>query len=265
MRDGKIILSFDIEEFDLPEEYGATISGEEKYSVSIAGAETILNVINSAGARVTFFVTANFAERAPELVRRMAERHEIASHGVSHSKFEIADLAQSRSYLRKLTGQEVTGFRMARLAAVEPEQILEAGYTYESSINPCMLPGRYNHLDKPVTPYHEKCGLVQLPISVFSMVRFPLFWLSFKNLPLGLYLWMATNAIRRTGFFNMYSHPWEYNSVAAESRWKIPGYVTRHAGAEQARRLATLLAYLGAQADFATFSEFLKGRTNENF
>ena len=56
----------------------------------------------------------------------------------------------------------------------------------------------------------------------------------------------------------MYSHPWEYCEQAAHKSWNIPGYVVRHAGAEQAGRLADLIRSLKAEGTFITFTEYLQ-------
>ena len=253
-----VLLSFDIEEFDLPTEFGAEIPRGEMFSIAGEGTERILDAVNEAGVRTTFFVTAAFAQAFPDLVRRMRDSgHEIASHGYSHTTFEPADLKRSREALEEITGSPVRGFRMARLAKVGKQDILNAGYEYESSLNPVWLPGRYSNFTAPLKPFREACGLWQMPVSALPVVRFPLFWLSFKNLPLALYLPMAKTAMSATGFFNMYSHPWEYHERAAETQWKIPGYIVRHAGEAQRLRLKRLIASLGHSGTFETFGGYL--------
>ena len=253
-----ILLSFDIEEFDLPAEFGAEISRDDMFAIAGEGARRILRTVNEAGARVTFFVTAAFAREFPDLVREMkSSGHEIASHGFFHTTFEPADLKRSREALEEIAGAPVRGFRMARLAEVGKRDILEAGYEYESSLNPVWLPGRYCNFTAPLKPFREPCGLWQMPVSALPVVRFPLFWLSFKNLPLPLYLPLAKTAMSATGFFNMYSHPWEYHERATETHWKIPGYIVRHAGEAQRLRLKRLISSLGHSGTFETFSEYL--------
>lgn len=258
MRKNTILLSFDVEEFDLPLEYGAPVSEQEKYAVSGDGMARVLEVIEEKKIAATYFVTANFAEHFPELVARMtASGGEIASHGRDHSKFETADLAYSRTVLEKLSGRTVTGFRMARLAPVKKEEILAAGYEYESSLNPVWLPGRYNHFTAPLLPFRESCGLMQYPVSAVPFVRFPLFWLSFKTLHAGFYRWLARRTLRHTGYFNLYTHPWEYNEAARDAKWRIPKYITNHAGGAMADRLGRLIDALKPDGVFRTFRETL--------
>lgn len=258
-RDAKFLISFDVEEFDLPEEFGVAVSPEDRAGVSADGMARLLSVLDRfPGVRVTFFTTVNFARMNPEIFRRMtgSGRHEIASHGVSHSTFGPDDLAESKRILEELSGQPVVSFRPARLAPVSKEGILKAGYRCESALNPVWLPGRYNNFTASLRPFREACGLLQIPVSAVPVIRFPLFWLSFKNLPLPLYLTGASTAIRSVGFFNLYTHPWEYSEKAREARWHIPSYITRHAGDAMAVRLERLLRYLEGQGEFVTFSEF---------
>ena len=253
-----VLLSFDIEEFDLPTEFGVEIPQGEMFSVAGEGTERILRIVNEAGVRATFFVTAAFAKAFPELVRRMRDGgHEIASHGYSHTTFEPADLKRSKEALEEIAGTAVRGFRMARLAKVDKREILDAGYEYESSLNPVWLPGRYSNFSAPLKPFQESCGLWQMPVSALPVVRFPLFWLSFKNLPLFVYLPLAKTAMSATGFFNMYSHPWEYHECSAESRWHIPAYIVRHAGQDQCDRLRRLIESMKRSGAFETFGDYL--------
>ena len=254
----KILISFDMEEFDLPEEYGTAVPPEKKNSVSADGAARILDLFERhEEIRATFFTTAVFAQNNPSLIERMVRGgHEVASHGYSHSAFAPEDLVKSRELLQSMTGQKIEGFRMARLAEVNKTDIFAAGYTYESSLNPVWLPGRYNHFRMPLTPFREECGLLQIPVSALPVIRFPLFWLSFKNLPLALYAGLAKHAASSTGFFNLYTHPWEYNEESADPAWHIPRYITRHAGLSQLARLERLCRILGTAGEFVTFSAF---------
>jgi cobyrinic acid a,c-diamide synthase len=83
-----ILLGFDLEEFDLPAEYGINISFEEQLSVSTQGAVAVLDILRSAGVKATFYCTANYAIHRPEVISQIVnEGHEIASHGFYHSEF----------------------------------------------------------------------------------------------------------------------------------------------------------------------------------
>ena len=56
-----ILLSFDVEEFDIPEEYGQKLEDKVKFEVSLQGLQTVTDLLDQLDVQVTFFVTANFA------------------------------------------------------------------------------------------------------------------------------------------------------------------------------------------------------------
>lgn len=71
-----ILLSFDTEEFDVPNEYGVDFTLEQGIDVSAVGTARILDCLKAHGVRATFFCTGNFAMRAPQLIGRIvAEGH----------------------------------------------------------------------------------------------------------------------------------------------------------------------------------------------
>lgn len=119
-----ILLSFDIEEFDLPLEHGIEVPFEQQMAVSVEGTKEILACLKKHQVHATFFCTVNFAVHAPEIIKSiLQDGHEIASHGYHHSSFEIEDLRRSREFLEQQTGQSVKGFRMARMMPIDEKEI----------------------------------------------------------------------------------------------------------------------------------------------
>jgi len=247
-----ILLSFDVEEFDVPEEYGQTLPESVKFKVSAEGLEKVLELLDRLNIEATFFITANFAIHHPSAILEIAKKHEIASHGFYHSSFCVEDLVRSKQLLEEITHQEVAGFRMARLQPVRDRDIQQAGYRYNSSMNPTYLPGRYNNLSKPRIPYHSD-RLLNVPVSVTPLIRFPLFWLSFKNLPLPLYKLASRITLNWDSYINVYFHPWEFTNIRG---YQLPEYIKAKSGREMLDRLETYLIWVGSIATFATFSEF---------
>lgn len=232
-----ILLSFDIEEFDMPFEYGKDISFKDQIAISVKGTEEILRILKKYEVIATFFCTATFALAVPDLVRRIvAEGHELASHGYYHSKFEPKHLLESKKVLEEISGVKVAGYRMARMMPVDEEEIAGAGYLYNSSINPTFLPGRYNNLHRPRTMFYEK-GVLQIPASVSPTFRIPLFWLSFHNFPLWLYRYLCEKTLRKDGYLNVYFHPWEFTDLNDKERFGFPGYVVKSSGTKMSERM----------------------------
>lgn len=253
----KVLLSFDIEEFDMPFEYGKSISLEEQIAISLKGAHTIMKLLDRFGARATFFSTVVFAQHASRILEMIrAGGHEIASHGYYHSDFRQSHLSESRKALEALSGMPVKGFRMPRMMPVDDIALEEAGYSYNSSLNPVWLPGRYNHLDKPRTLF--KTGkLWQLPASATPGLRVPLFWLAFHNMPLSAYQYASSITIRRDGYLNIYFHPWEFTDLSRPSLG-MPWYVRRNSGDVMCQRFERLLTWMKSRNyGFSTIAEFL--------
>ncbi|WP_199121091.1 polysaccharide deacetylase family protein [Pedobacter sp. ASV28] len=239
-----VLLSFDIEEFDMPFEYGKEISFEDQIQISIQGSHAILDLLAKYQIAATFFSTATFAIHAPEIIERIREEgHELASHTYYHSKFEPKDLLASKQKLEALFGAEVYGFRMPRMMPVSEAEIEQAGYVYNSSINPTFLPGRYNNLHIPRT-YFKQGSVWQLPASVSPIFRIPLFWLSFHNFPLWYYKHLFNKAYQKDGYINIYFHPWEFTNLENKERFGFPGYVSKNSGVKMIDRMDQLMLWI---------------------
>jgi hypothetical protein len=246
-----VLLSFDAEEFDIPLEYGRGIDPAEQFRIGGEGIARALTLLKETRVRGTFFVTASMAERRPDLVRWMiADGHEVASHSLAHSGFEPDHPAKSRAILERLSGKEVRGFRMPRLAPISLGSLRDAGYVYDASLNPIWLPGRYNKLGSPRRT-HVHDGLVIIPAATTPIVRWPLFWLAFKNQPRWLNRLCVQRALR-SGPVALYFHPWELTSIRG---YGLPRSVTRLDGAAMMDALREQLLWIGRRARFRTYLE----------
>lgn len=218
--------------------------------------DLLLEHFAAAGARATFFVLGDVAERHPALVRRIsAAGHEIASHGHAHHHVATqlwrefrADVERARLVLEDATGMAVCGYRAPYFAIRAGvrwplEQLAEAGYRYDSSILPSDRPPGLE-LVSPRTPYRHHNGLWEVPVAILQLLRF---W----HLPAasgwGLRLLpprLLEHGLRRferdVGNGVFYLHPWELDpdspTAPGPGRWFL------RAGREQfAARLAALL------------------------
>lgn len=260
-----VLLSFDIEEFDVPMEHGVEISLQKQMEISRQGTERILQLLAENGMKATFFCTAVFAVNAPDVILKIKNGgHEIASHGYYHSSFEVAHLAASKKILEEISGSSVLGYRMARMMPVDEKEIFKAGYVYNSSLNPTFIPGRYNNLGVSRT-FFEREGVVQIPASVSPWVRFPLFWLSFHNFPQWMYRLLSGWTLKHDGYLNIYFHPWEFADIKQyATAYKLPGIVVKNSGADMVRRLDSFIKHLqGKRVEFVTIADFISLRVNK--
>jgi len=239
-----LILGFDIEEFDLPLECNRDISFEEQLNVSTEGTNVILDILAEFKIKATFFCTANYAINRPELIHRIIdEGHELASHGYFHSEFKPEDYQRSKDTLETLSGSTVKGFRMARMQPIDTALLSAAGYTYDTSINPTWIPGRYNNRSYPFGWHKLANGLVEIPSAVTPFLRLPLFWLSFHLLPVRVFTWLVNRLLRKQDYAVIYFHPWEFVNLQNHSEWNIPIYIRYNSGDAMRKRLSKMIKY----------------------
>ncbi len=123
--------------------------------------DSILAMFDDHGVKATFFTLGWIAERYPDIVRRIVDNgHELASHGMSHSRVsdqsptEFADdVRTARILLEDIGGCRVRGYRAPSFSIGEKnlwalETLVEAGYKYSSSIYPI----RHDHYGMPSAP-----------------------------------------------------------------------------------------------------------------
>ena len=256
--EGKVLLSFDTEEYDVPLEHGVEWDPiAQGMEVSRFGTTRILDCLKECGIHATFFCTANFAQNAPELMARIVgEGHEVASHGCNHWQPKPEHVIESKRILEQLTGQPVYGYRQPRMFPVDIQELKQQGYAYNASLNPAFIPGRYMHLDMPRTWFYKQ-EVLQIPASVSPWLRIPLFWLALHNFPLWLYQSLVRRTLRHDGYFNTYFHPWEFYPLGEHPEWKLPFIIRHHAGAPMYERLKAVIVNLQSRgAEFVTYHEF---------
>ncbi len=250
-----ILLSFDVEEFDMPLDYQQNITLAEQLEIGKLGFDAITPILNDKSIATTLFTTATYAINFPEDIKVLAQQHEIASHTYYHSNFEDAHLLSSRLALEAITQIPVTGLRMPRMRKVEMSEVIKAGYKYDSSINPTFLPGRYNNLHLPRTVYQDE-GMTRIPASVTPNFRVPLFWLAFKNMPYFLFKNLVIQTLKKDGYVCLYCHPWEFTDAIANTA--LPTYTKRWCGKALTDRLYSLVNDLKKEGDFKSIQQFLK-------
>ncbi len=257
----KVLLSFDIEEFDYPKERGGNISLEEGVKVSSEGLETILAICAKANIKATFFCTGNFASFRPELIKRIANNgHEAACHGMEHFAPKPADIEKARLIIENASGQRPVGYRQPRMKPIDYAELERCGYLYDSSVNPAFVPRRYNNFRLPRVPYRQG-SVLEIPVSAATFLRIPLFWLSLHWFPKNLYLGLTKIALKETGYFATYFHPWEFADLSPFAC--VPAYVKYNSGAKLAKRLYWLIGKLKERhCDFITYADFTNAYRN---
>lgn len=187
--------------------------------------QLILDALEEAGARGTFFTLGWIAERYPHMVRRIAAAgHEIASHGYAHhrvTEFDRTalseDLTRSKKILEDVAGQAVLGYRapsfsIGRTNLWAFDALQQTGYRYSSSLYP-VNHDHYGMPEAPRFPFESRPGLLEIPITTSQL------WSMnvpaggggyFRFLPYAASRWLIERVNKREqrpAVF--YMHPWE--------------------------------------------------------
>jgi peptidoglycan/xylan/chitin deacetylase (PgdA/CDA1 family) len=227
----KILLTFDVEEFDFPGEFEKPLDIEQEFETSKQGLLLLRNLLAKYNIRATFFTTANFAKKYPRLIKELSKEHEIACHGYNHSdnyceENSFLNIAKAKAELERIIGKKIIGFRAPRFQINEISKLFDLGFVYDSSVHPTWIPGRYMNLSEKRN-IHKKGKILEIPLSTLPLLRLPIAWMFFRNF--GLNYAKAFTKINFT--FSNYTmllfHSWEFTNL---HNFKIPKYLQRNTG-----------------------------------
>ncbi len=221
----------------------------------------LLDRLDEAGARGTFFVVGWLAEREPAMVRAIAERgHELGSHTWRHRLVTAetpesfrASVARTKRLLEDLTGQEVLGFRAPSWSIVPGlewafDVLLEEGYRYDASLFPIRHHPDYGYPGAEEDPFwiERPAGrILEVPATTARLIG--------RTLPAagGAYFRLLPSALVRAGLRQaqargrpgtFYIHPWELDRYVPRVRMDRVSRLRTFAGAGGTwRKLSALL------------------------
>lgn len=221
------LLSVDLEEWTYARLAGVDVAARGAGGRDLDDSvDRLLELLDEAGARATFFTLGRVARRHPALVRRIALRHELASHGNDHTDLRdldarrlARDLRRSRAVLQDLTGQPVEGYRAPNfsLGACLPwalPVLRDEGLRFDSSLLPgrgfLFLPGGH---DVPRRPHLlDAGGLWEFPPTVVRLpgLSLPAAGGAFlRTLPQAWVIRVLERAVRRSETPHVHLHPWD--------------------------------------------------------
>lgn len=269
-------MSVDVEDYFQVQAFAHWVDRSEwdRYPARVErNVNDLLAILADAGAFGTFFVLGWIAARQPALVRRIAASgHEIGSHGMSHRMLtemtpeQVREEARtSRLLLEDVSGTRVEGYRAPSYSINHDtrwalDALVEAGYTYDSSIFP-IRGRRYGYPEGPTVPVRlptDRSEIAEFPLTTIGVgpIRLPLLAGSYLRL---LPTWISRAAVsyhlRRHLPLMVNVHPWEIDPeqpTIGPSRRKTWTHYTR-----LSRTAATLRRVLG-MARFATVATRLR-------
>ena len=276
-REPAFAMSVDVEDYFQVQAFAGLVSREDWETMPCrveANTDRILGLLDETGSLGTFFILGWVASRYPALVRRIAAAgHEIGSHGMSHRMVTeldpaemLAEVRDSRRLLEDISGTRVEGYRAPSYTISGGTywalgQLLEAGYTYDSSMFP-IRGRRYGYPEGPTHPVRLPAGhadIAEFPMTTIGVgpIRIPVLAGSYLRL---LPTWVSLAAVRYQQFRHLplvvNIHPWEVDpgqpTVGPSRRRAWSHYVRLGATA------GTLRSVLRT-APFASVRERLRG------
>lgn len=193
----------------------------------VPAGRRLLEILDQAGVKATFFILGKVAEEHPEIVRDIAAAgHELGTHGYSHTLIYTQTPAVFGEETRraigaveqaagvKVHGHRAPFFSITKKSLWALDILADLGMHYDTSIFPVMN-YRYGIEDAPRWPYDIDAGgrrLREFPISTWRILG--------KNVPIagGAYFRILPYAVTRAGFRSInrlgepavfYVHPWE--------------------------------------------------------
>jgi polysaccharide deacetylase family protein (PEP-CTERM system associated) len=224
------MFTVDLEEWFQVERLSGVISMKdwENYEMrSQRNTEQLLTLFRESGTKATFFVLGWVAERVPDLILRIKEEgHEIACHGYSHQiLFQVSrdeferDLVKAKRIIEDMTGDSLQGYRAPSFSIVEyvPEVLHRNGFTYDSSLYPISVRGRYGSVNaESIGGRSSICrfgnGLLEVPVGTLKLLGCEFPWGGggyFRLYPYPVFE-KGLQKVRRDKLgFTFYIHPWE--------------------------------------------------------
>ncbi|MDO8528346.1 MAG: polysaccharide deacetylase family protein [Nanoarchaeota archaeon] len=253
----QVLLTFDLEEFDAPLEFSGEISEQEQFETSKQGLLLILGLLSKYNIKATFFTTSNFAKHYPSLIKDISKKHEIACHGYVHSDSYFKDLSRiplAKQEIEKIIKKQVHGFRAPRFEIKDISSLSDFGFSYDSSVNPTFIPGRYINLFKKRKP-NRIGNITEFPLSALPIIRLPLEWLTFKNFPF-LYSKIFTKINSLSSDYTMLIfHPWEFADL---TNAQIPFFMKAKHSQKLLNKLEKYIQFCKAKGyDFKTIESYL--------
>lgn len=256
------VLTIDVEEYFQVTGFAGRVSpaawGQYPSRV-VPATDLILDALERAEVRATFFVLGWVAERHPRLVRTLARAgHEIASHGYAHQLVTTQspdqfrdDVRRAKLLLEDQVGQAVTAYRAPSFSIAPDRQwafeiLVEEGYVVDSSV----AAGRRascGHLAPDGRPFvlHTPAGpLTEYPMPTIRRFGCPIPVGGGGYFRLFPYSWTrrALASLNASGTpFVVYLHPWEFDPL--QPRLRVPRlkafrhYVNLGATAQRFRQL----------------------------
>ena len=180
--------------------------------------ERVLELFNEYGVRGTFFICGESVIENQDLVKRIAQDHEVAAHGYFHRNLRRLKSHELKQEIRmtheafQRIGIVCSGFRCPHLVipANLGQVLSEHGFLYDSSqVNSLFI------AEKLVYPFTNMKveGIIEIPIQTFTALNLPLSLSSLRLLGPTRFVKYIPETVN-----NFYFHSWELDRMGPASQ-----------------------------------------------
>ena len=250
--------------------------------ISFENTARLLDILSEQNIKTTMFILGKFAEKYPEMVRRIdSYGHEISCHGHNHNEIFNQtkkqfknDVYRSKSYLEDLIGKLVLGYRAPDFSITNDslwalEILSELGFKYDSSIFP-IKHNRYGIHDWPTdirnVQLNNNNSILEFPLSTINIksINLPISGGGyFRLLPISIFSLAAKSILKRRPFI-FYCHPYEINpSELNNNDLEIPLLYKLHQGLGR-RFIEKRLISIFKKFSTCRFSDYIKNNDLTN-
>jgi peptidoglycan/xylan/chitin deacetylase (PgdA/CDA1 family) len=264
------LLTFDVEEFTVPVERTA-VSKEERdtlFALGQEGVKKLAALLKRQQVPATIFCTYDFFCRYSGEIQELQNKGcEIALHAYAHAddyrtmdeSMVFSRLSAAKKAMEKKLQSPLDGFRGPGFRAPNVSVLKKLGFTYDSSLHPTYVPGKYNNLLRS-RKIKKRDSLLEVPVSVVPFLRLPFSWIWFRNLPL-LYVKLCTLLNMSSSAYTLvYFHPWEFVNLQNKYHYKdfVWKATIRNTGVSFEKKLEEYITWAKTKGTFLTIHEFIK-------
>ncbi|MFH1615851.1 MAG: XrtA system polysaccharide deacetylase [Planctomycetota bacterium] len=169
-----------VQSFNIPEKY--IDSSKENHEIE-ENTHYVMQLLEEAGVKATFFFVGRIARDIPRLIRTVADAgHEIGCHNYAHVRiFNLEqenfreNLSTAKKSLEDVSGQKVYGFRAPDFSITNKslwalDILKELGFLYDSSIYPVGLHDVYGIKDASSEIIQLPNQLIEVPMSTVEIL-----------------------------------------------------------------------------------------------
>ena len=235
-----ILLSFNIIAPAIPEKNKHLVSDEELLSITLAGTQKIIDVLDKHFVLSTFFVEVSLVEKIPELLKLLVKKgHEL---GILNKKSSEEEIVKAKLKAEEITGKFISGIRQFPQHKHKSDVVKRMHFSYHSSMYFSQIFWLNKDFDKKTV--YEENDLVIVPDSWSPYSKLPYNDFTFQMIPLFFYKNMVNNSMKGDDeYIVIYLNSWQFVELN-HSKFGLLFYRKYNLGKQMEDKLGRFLLYL---------------------